>query len=300
MDVRKFKTEAHAKWIMCGEHTVVRGGKALAFPLRYFVCTLHANLSSECIFDNSKNRNYIQALIERAAEFCGVSLKIMPHIRVNSDIPSRVGFGSSAAICVSMARFFEALGVTDDALGLGRYLEHYFHGKSSGLDIAVILHNKPIVFENNQVIGHLTIKHFPIIMLTYSGKQSSTLHCMHVLRQAVGEGTRTAERLDQQMNDASELCEIGLQERDIDSLKKGINLGLETFRSWNLCDDTIEKHIEMLFANGALAAKPIGAGLGGYIMSLWSSMPDKQFVNYLTFKNSKLYYPLFITERDYE
>jgi mevalonate kinase len=89
-----------------------------------------------------------------------------------------------------------------------------------------------------------------------------------------------ALELDNLMNHSADLCESALKNADFEKLKDGINLGCEVFREWGLCHEPLEYHIDMVLSAGAVAAKPIGSGLGGYVVSLWQEKPKSDI--YLT------------------
>jgi mevalonate kinase len=92
---------------------------------------------------------------------------------------------------------------------------------------------------------------------------------------------KLAIELDEQMDFASNLCEEALKNSDFCKLKDGINLGGEIFRRWGLCNSSMSEHMNKLLSWGARAVKPIGSGLGGYVLSLWEEDPFDFFHNSL-------------------
>ena len=63
-------------------------------------------------------------------------------------LPCGAGLGASAALCVALARWLEARGLVSSGAihEFARQLENLFHGESSGLDIAVALRERPVMF----------------------------------------------------------------------------------------------------------------------------------------------------------
>ncbi|MDR2646045.1 MAG: hypothetical protein LBC04_02630 [Holosporaceae bacterium] len=274
-----------AKWILSGEHAVVRGGKAIAFPLHNFSSSLTFEEGHTLSITTNQEhwRKTVFSLMEMAAKFLRVSLKqISGHIMLKSNIPSQVGLGSSAAICVNIANLFGHCGLCKDVLQLAKHLEDKFHSKSSGLDVAVVQTNKPIIFQENKVVEFLNPSFWPPMILTYSGKKSITSVCASVINDIFLADEALALKLDGQMNLASYLCEDALKNSNFNKLKEGIMLGNEVFHRWGLCDVPISSLIKELLSAGAAAAKPIGSGLGGYVLSLWEDSPEKYGDIYLT------------------
>ena len=74
---------------------------------------------------------------------------------IDGDLPVGIGLGASAAVVATLIRLDEQLNnrtyAFDDALALGRKCEDLAHGSSSGLDVAVALKQKPIVFSKNGI-----------------------------------------------------------------------------------------------------------------------------------------------------
>lgn len=316
---------SHAKWIMAGEHTVVRGGKALAFPLRNFSLSLDwspansslknlasgdANNLEICDMSPDLQKAFVNLLMS-ASDFCHIDFKkIIGKFRVQSDIPIKSGLGSSAAICTNLARLFESLGFcsSDKLQELATHLENLLHGKSSGLDIAVAISGRGVVFQHNKVqrfidsfnsigsvvfvsvnsggcifpasfhsdslnrLNHSTF--WPHIALSHSGKKSSTAECAALVQELIRKDPKKAVEMDSLMNEGANLCESGLLNRRFSDIKKGIEYCNEAFKGWGLYNSTLEAHAKSLVKSGALAVKPVGSGLGGFMLSLWDNLPS--------------------------
>ena len=46
------------------------------------------------------------------------------------------------------------------------------------------------------------------------------------------------------------------------------------FEQWGLVNEDVKRHQEILIEAGALAVKLTGSGGGGYVLSLWESVPS--------------------------
>ena len=270
---------SYAKWIMSGEHTVVRGGKALAFPLRKYESSIEFTPSDELeIYDTNGEEKFNEiflSLLRSAAEFAKFDFqKITGKFLVQSNIKMKSGLGSSAAICTNIAKIFKHLGLWEDVFSLATHLEDKFHCRSSGLDIAVAMTDKAVVFKNNRVSHVLEPSFWPYMMLTYSGEKSTTSKCAEIVKNIITTDHKLADELNAKMNQASDLCESSLKEGDFLKLRDGIRLADDAFRGWGLYNDTLTTHVAALLNDGAVAAKPVGSGLGGFVLSLWEEKPQ--------------------------
>ena len=59
-----------------------------------------------------------------------------------------------------------------------------------------------------------------------------------------------------------------------DKLKQSMDIAEDCFKQWGLIEGALLDHIEHLKGLGALAVKPSGAGLGGFVVSLWDKPPS--------------------------
>ncbi|MDR0677584.1 MAG: hypothetical protein LBF57_02840 [Holosporaceae bacterium] len=276
---------SHAKWILSGEHSVIRGGKAIAFPLNIYINSMSLEDSNNfsLVSDQEVLSKDALKLIDIGADFLNIDPKaVKGKIKITNDIPIKTGLGSSAALCVNVAKIFQYYGYCDDIFPLAMRLEDVFHGKSSGLDIAVTLNNKPVIYHNNKVLEFFSPSFWPTMVLTHSGEKSSTAECTEKVQQFFLKDSMQAKKLDDLMSLSSDLCENALKISDFGRLKDGINLANKVFCQWGLCNQTLKTHIDDLILAGAVAAKPVGSGLGGYVLSLWEDTPKNCDGIYLT------------------
>ena len=134
---------SNAKAILFGEHSVVYGKNAIAIPL--LSMKLEVNLISDYIYEN-EHVKFIKQLIQNE-----YGIKDEIYIKIISDIPEGRGLGSSAALAKACILAFEKkYSINIDNKKIMNKSEEYAHGKSSGLDISVILSSKPIIFNKNK------------------------------------------------------------------------------------------------------------------------------------------------------
>ena len=163
------RAKVPAKLIISGEHAVLYNGRALTCAInlwmkieikkifRYRVI-IWQNAKKEVIkLDNNFPENkmdnplceiYRQFLLFTECDIYGIRVKI------DTEIPSRCGLGSSAALVVGIINALDDLFQTHlsqyKMTLLAKNCENIFHGQSSGIDVQTILRKGIVSFDNGK------------------------------------------------------------------------------------------------------------------------------------------------------
>ncbi len=292
---QNFEIRVPGKWVLSGEHSVLRGATAVAFPHPEFQLLLRFEPSGERASPEGAGleiqpewaRSVILDLLQmvrdeqnsRGREFHFPAGRLV----MESTVPSGAGLGSSAALCVAVARWLSGpLGVPDAGiLEFATNLEHRFHGKSSGMDVAVCAVERPISFVRGRGPTFLQIERFPKFTFHDTGFRASTSECIRRVEHLREEDAVSAIRADELMGRASRLILEGLPLYDgvaeggdhsaaLRRVAEGMKSAHEAFLIWSLVPGKVQREIEDLYREGALAVKLTGAGGGGFLVALWS------------------------------
>lgn len=304
--MRSFETIVPGKWILAGEHSVLRGSRALAFPLtsrqarfQYIPKYMYANTDeltggisvSEAGTAADSESSQLELRLEgphgaelevllwglidricdqlnlRRSHFSGI-------LKVHNSIPVGAGLGASAAVCVGMTRWLSHLGFVDKEgiPGFARSLEDLFHGESSGVDIAVVAQEAPVSFRRHQPLEKVNISWRPNLYLSYSGQRGVTVQCVEKVKGLIKSSPEMGASLDWEMAQAVDQCISAFAMDYAQGLKEltgGIDRARKCFHDWGLVTAGAQKLMNDLTQAGALAVKPTGSGNGGFVLSLW-------------------------------
>ncbi|PWU15743.1 MAG: hypothetical protein C5B49_11470 [Bdellovibrio sp.] len=284
---KRFETTSCGKWILVGEHAVLRGSTALVFPL--FSAQLKFRFEpregSEIDLQLAGSAgNELEVLfwgvLEKACGLMGRRRsEIGGVVSLTNEIRVGAGLGASAAFCVAMARWFasqEYIGV-DQIEDFARELENVFHGESSGVDVAVVHAERPLKFQRGQQKEFFVPRWTPGCYLTYSGQRGVTRECVDLVKELVLREPVRGAQLDAQMKEAAVMAEKALSsdhKEGFPILKAAMELAALSFSGWGLLSGLPEKKAAELRARGASQVKPTGSGGGGYLLSLWDQVPQ--------------------------
>ena len=266
-----FSYQAHAKWILLGEHAVLRNHPAIVFPKKDTQLTVMFEASSQPFQVSSDTNNVaIQNALTRL-----VTTETQKHrltlptgsLKLTNQIPIGKGFGFSAALSICIAQFLSYLGAKSPIFDLAKSIEDHFHGKSSGLDIAGCLHDQPILYQN-QNSSPIALTSPPHIELTDTGPGELSSICIAKVQDLFETNPTIAEAIDQQMKEAVIMARDALNQNDINRLADAMQQACDCFDRWGLINDRTKALMQAKKKEGALASKPSGAGLGGLLISL--------------------------------
>ncbi len=268
------EVSTYAKWVLAGEHTVLRGAPAIVLPHQEYGLTFRALHRPQQSWSGE-----FHDLLGSALDLLkpGRRGEASEHeLLFQGNVPVGAGLGSSAALCVAMTRLAAQIldlnPSKEQQLEVARRLEDRFHGESSGMDVAAGIWGEPIRFERGSLPKLIELhprwaESSKIFGFFDTGKALST-------REAVTRvQARNTSALDEQMLQAVSSAQKGLEQGDADAIAHSMALSMDCYRQWGLLDPAIQAQADSLLAQGARSVRLTGAGGGGFLVAFW---PDRR------------------------
>lgn len=288
-----YSCNTNGKWILCGEHAVIRSHPALVFPLKKLQLSLKYTANNEPITAQLANEKNAQPnpilfnLIRRGFELLDLNIQnFCGTFEFSNQLPVSSGLGASAALCVAISNWFihQQLLSSSEQYIFSKELENIFHSKSSGLDIAGSLCQHGVHFKQGTMTP-LKLTWQPLWFLSFSGVTGITSACVKKVEDLNRQSPHKGLQIDAKMAESVRLAYDALSkihsEQSLDELTIAINLAHECFENWDLINAQLKQHIQHLKKAGAIAAKPTGSGGGGYVLSLWKTPPPAELSQHL-------------------
>jgi len=237
-------------------------------------------------------------------EIVDIFLNFFPHLQnnkeiffqgqleIDSSIPMQSGLGSSAAYCVAFTKWMLFIsGEKIDLLkqiDIATEMESLFHGQSSGMDVACVAFEKPIIFKKGEVPR--SMPEWEIFQewfeLRDSGVRGQTSYAVQKVNSIRAKDLLKFDQIDLEMNLAvlESIQGFGMfvrgevtEHKCLEILIKSIKMADKCFLEWGLYEDSNRMLLSQRenFQRLSQATKITGSGMGGYWIVLLKKLTQE-------------------------
>lgn len=291
---------ACAKVILCGEHAVVYGRPAIAFPLSHLrarariepsghpfhiiAADLNRTYTIEDDADRSLMRlaaaalNFARAANSQPADAQLATLRAQ--LTLTSDIPAAAHLGSSAAVSVAVARAVAAWAGREltpaEASALAFEAEKMHHGTPSGIDNTVVAWEQPVWFARASGVGEagspeiepIAIATLPHLVIADTGLLTPTRIPVGDVRRGWESNPAAYERLFDRIAGVVSASREALLAGDWERLGRLMDDNHTLLCDLGVSCAELDALCEAARKAGALGAKLSGGGRGGNMIAL--------------------------------
>lgn len=286
---------ACGKAILIGEHFVVFGGTALAFPLPDV--RVSVSLAAR---EQQRNRVVLNSELpapKRVLDACKRGLKELTHgrryrldVSATGDLDAGAGLGASAAFSVAFARAYLKLTDErdDDLVAQAAFeMERAFHGHPSGIDSTTVAFEVPCYLktgdryvngqEAGASAGFIEVAPGAVFVLADTGERRETASAVSGINDfaATDQGGKVLSRLVDISETIALQTAAAIKDGDFEYVGSMMNENHYLLRALEVSTPRLERLRLGALGAGALGAKLTGAGNGGYLMALcWPDRVD--------------------------
>ncbi|KAF1301009.1 MULTISPECIES: mevalonate kinase [Enterococcus] len=278
---------ANGKIILMGEHSVIYGEPAIAFPFK--AACIQATITEDredtlfSVYYNGQLKNAPSALKNIKHLLQTLKQKYSaPNLTLTleSTIPAERGMGSSAATAVAITRaFFDWLNLPLDKSTLLYYVnqsEKIAHGNPSGIDGAATSGEMPIYFQKGAPFQEFLLNIDACLVVADTGKKGRTRDTVRAVAQAFEQNRQETAHTIQQLGSLAERAKEAISKNQPLVLGEVMNLAQTALQALQVSDGTLDHLIETARTAGALGAKLTGGGRGGCLIALAADQTQAQ------------------------
>lgn len=282
---------ATGKIILMGEHAVVYGEPAIAFPFHAANVTTTVETANEMSLDCSYfsgNLSHAPQQLHNIKESIYQTLSFLNRedtlaFKITSTIPPERGMGSSAAVAVSVVRsifdYYSYSYKEEELALLVNKAEKIAHGNPSGIDAAATSGTQPIFFIKGEAW-----QTFPMdmkqawLIVADTGIKGQTREAVKDVAHLFEVDKQTISKKIIGLGQLTLKSKQAILADDVQGLGDAMEQAQRLLSEMTVSHPTIEKLIASAKAAGALGAKLTGGGRGGCVIALAASQKKAESI----------------------
>jgi mevalonate kinase len=280
---RTGRASSHGKTILIGEHAVVYGAPALVLPV------LDATVAATVTPVSAGDGHHLESTVHTGPLDLAPAA-VMPtvtavtatldhfgatdrqfHVRVDSDVPTARGMGSSAAVAAAVtAAVADALGETLDVEthhDLIQQCERVAHGRPSGLDARGVVADAPVWFAGGHVEPVELGARFTFVVAD-TGVPGHTREAVAAVRERHDADPAAVDTIVERIGALAERARGTLVDGDAQALGATMDAAHDLLTALDVSSGDLDRLVDAARRADALGAKLTGGGRGGCILAL--------------------------------
>ncbi|EMF0269110.1 mevalonate kinase [Enterococcus hirae] len=286
--------ESNGKIILMGEHAVVYGEPAIAFPFQAtkVVASLDEHITSSA--DQLVSSYYTGTLRDAPHSLKNIKqlvfnlkkeLQIEPSLEltIHSTIPAERGMGSSAAVATAVTRAFydylEQPLSREQLLTNVQISEKIAHGNPSGIDAAATSSLEPIYFVKGHPFDYFSLNIDAFLIVADTGIKGQTRAVVKDVAHLFEKDQQKVGQKIQQLGYLTRQAKKAIVKNNPEYLAQAMNEAQLILKNLTISNDFLDVLIETARDSGALGAKLTGGGRGGCMIALAQTKTKAQEIS---------------------
>lgn len=272
---------ASGKIILMGEHSVVYGEPAIAFPfsgaeicatVRFqpYESWIESVIYNGPLADAPQTMNNVTSLLWQLVQQFAIQEPF--YLKIESTVPPERGMGSSAAVAVAITRaFFDWLDLPatqDDVLYFVNQAEKVAHGNPSGIDAAAISGSEPILFQKGLAFESFSLNMDAFLVVADTGIKGQTRKAVKDVARLVEKSPAIAAKKLRQLGHWTKEAQQAILSNRPQLLGQCMTQAHHQLQNLGISNQHLDHLVETALVHGALGAKLTGGGRGGCMIAL--------------------------------
>lgn len=286
--------ESNGKIILMGEHAVVYGEPAIAFPFQAakVVASLNEHITSSgdqlvssyytgILRDASHSLKNIKQLVFNLKKELQIEQSL--ELTIHSTIPAERGMGSSAAVATAVTRAFydylEQPLSREQLLTNVQISEKIAHGNPSGIDAAATSSLEPIYFVKGHPFDYFSLNIDAFLIVADTGIKGQTRAVVKDVAHLFEKDQQKVGQKIQQLGYLTRQAKKAIVKNNPEHLAQAMNEAQLILKNLTISNDFLDVLIETARDSGALGAKLTGGGRGGCMIALAQTKTKAQEIS---------------------
>lgn len=275
--------ESSGKIILMGEHAVIYGEPAIAFPFYKTKVTASFEELIDLTKDQLVSSYYMGGLSKTPHALKNIKVLLTTlkkdypfkekiQLTIKSTIPSERGMGSSAAVATAITRaYFDFLDIPlsrDNLLKYVQISEKITHGNPSGIDAAATSSLEPIYFTKEHFFDYFSLNIDAFLIIADTGIKGQTRETVKDVANLFKKNQQKTRQKIQQLGYLTKQAKIAIIENTSEKLAQTMNEAQQILQKLTVSNEFLDHLIQTALDAGAIGAKLTGGGRGGCMIAL--------------------------------